>query len=140
YPWVGAAVITSIFAHEFRSSDLWKLDVRNRDKKTKKTIGIGHSYQIEIVDEAGSDYRSASSLLIPLQTFFNIVLGGLSNSGSTASLLELSITHEWVAVYDYHCLFFDTRMREMSHANYAGWRDIDTKIQAMRLFGRLRAQ
>ncbi|KAI0316970.1 hypothetical protein OF83DRAFT_1032131, partial [Amylostereum chailletii] len=140
-PWVASAVIVAIINHEFRAADLYKLDPKFRDsRKTKRLIGLSADLdgQLELQDASG-EYKSMAALLVPLQTYFNILLHYISNS--TIALMAWSSEYEFAAVLDYHTQFFDSRVQEMLlDRDYFPWGQIDTQLQARCLIGHLKAR
>lgn len=124
---VDAAVITAIITHEFKAVDLHKLDPTNRDKKTTYTFNSSTN-QFEVSHRAAKEYRTPFTVLIPLQTYFDILVFHANNATATgafyrytAHLLKLIAEYEWTAVYDYHTIFFNRRRAEMAAGDYSQW-------------------
>ncbi|KAG6894682.1 hypothetical protein C0993_011003, partial [Termitomyces sp. T159_Od127] len=127
FPDVDAAVITAIITHEFKAADLHKLDLTNRDKETAYTFN-GSTNQFEVSHRAAKEYKTPFTVLIPLQTYFDILAFHVNNAAATgafyrytAHLLKLIAEYEWLAVYDYHAIFFNCRRAEMAMGDYSQW-------------------
>lgn len=128
FPDVEAAVLVSIITHEFRAANLHKLDPTNRDKDTAYTFN-GTTNQFEVSHRAAKEYKTAFSVLVPLNHYFSILGFHLPKTDTVpfvfhqymAHLIELVAIYEWSAVYDYHSVFFNRRRAEMSAGNYSGW-------------------
>ncbi|ETW80873.1 hypothetical protein HETIRDRAFT_319169 [Heterobasidion irregulare TC 32-1] len=152
FPLVEAAVITAIVTHEFRSSDLYKLDPQYRDKADRRILALnGDTLELQTGDSSAKEYRSLNSVIIPLSTYFSILGSaiapmtpsiGLVISGFwayTASLMQFASEYNWAAVHAYHADFFTARRREMQTGDYSKWGRIDLDIQTRRLFGHNKA-
>ncbi|KAG5717591.1 hypothetical protein E4T56_gene5241 [Termitomyces sp. T112] len=127
FPDVDVAVITAIITHEFKAADLHKLDPTNRDKETAYTFK-GSTNQFEVSHRAAKEYKTPFTVLIPLQTYFDILAFHVNNAAATgafyrytAHLLKLIAEYEWSAVYDYHAIFFNRRRAEIAAGDYSQW-------------------
>ncbi|ETW82540.1 hypothetical protein HETIRDRAFT_426178 [Heterobasidion irregulare TC 32-1] len=142
FPLVEAAVITAIVTHEFRSSDLYKLDPQYRDKADQRILALnGDTLELQTGDSSAKEYWSLSSVIIPLSTYFSILRSAIApmtpSIGSvisgfwayTASLMQFASEYNWAAVHTYHADFFTARK----------WGRIDLDIQTRRLFGHNKA-
>ncbi|KAG6886589.1 hypothetical protein C0995_006692, partial [Termitomyces sp. Mi166 len=116
FPNIKAVVITAIIMHEFKAADLHKLDPTNWNKEVAYTFN-GATNQFEVSNRAAKEYKNPFSVLIPLQHYFNMLGFHLPKSNNvpfifykyTAHLIELIADFEWLAVFQYHCVFFNQR-------------------------------
>ena len=146
FPEVEAATITSIIQHEFRGSDLYKLDSRYRDKTERQMLALnGTTLELTTNDTALKEYKSLNSILVPLSTYFSILIMHAQASGKAATisfnvlrynghLVKIASEYEWTAVVAYHMAFFAKRKREMSEGDYGGWGRIDLELQGEHLY------
>ncbi|EJF57718.1 hypothetical protein DICSQDRAFT_11976, partial [Dichomitus squalens LYAD-421 SS1] len=134
FPSIEGSVLLEIARHEFRPGDLYKLDLRHKDRATRQVLDVS-SGVVSVRDQAPRDYPTFHSLYLPLITFFN-VLGGFASMGGDA----FSQDYQWSAVLAYHFDFHYKRRREMLRGDYSGWATIDTSLQAEHLIGRERAR
>ncbi|KAJ3717332.1 hypothetical protein C8R42DRAFT_553374, partial [Lentinula raphanica] len=122
--------------HEFRPFSLRKLDSRVRSKADTSDGGL------EILDKSqGSikDYPTLDSLLVPLHTYFAILIhyaqfGGKPEVGCAlaigshaymASLTEMAKEFQWSYVLEYHASYMNIRRQEMKQGRYFGWGPVD---------------
>ncbi|KAG6898533.1 hypothetical protein C0993_006175 [Termitomyces sp. T159_Od127] len=145
FPDVDAAVITAIITHEFKAADLHKLDPTNRDKETAYTFN-GSTNQFEVSHRAAKEYKTPFTVLIPLQTYFDILAFHVNNAAATgafyrytAHLLKLIAEYEWSAVYDYHAIFFNRRRAEMATGDYSQWGRRDNDLLSEHVHGHRKA-
>ena len=136
FPLVELAVIKAIVTHNFRATDLYKLDPQHRGQGGWRAR-----------NRVAMELRSLNSVIIPLSTYFSILGFAIapvnSSIGSivsgfwayTASLMQFALQFEWAAVYLYHVDFFTTRCREMQFGDYSRWGRIDVDIMSRRLLG-----
>ncbi|GLB36092.1 hypothetical protein LshimejAT787_0303800 [Lyophyllum shimeji] len=133
FPEVEAATITSIIQHEFRGSDLYKLDSRYRDKTERQVLSLhGGTLELTSDDKALKEYKTPNSILVPLHTYFNILVQHAHHSRRSADvsfgffrycthLTQVASEYEWHAVVPYHMAFFAKRRREMIDGDYSGF-------------------
>ncbi|KZP23106.1 hypothetical protein FIBSPDRAFT_675325, partial [Athelia psychrophila] len=144
FPKVEAANITSIIQHEFRATDLFKLDSKYRDKAEHQVLAFnGTSIEVASRDSVAKEYKSLNSISIPLSIYFSILCRAVPLSALCdisvnflwyqAHLLKLSSDYNWSAVMSYHTDFFNTRRREMSDGNYEGWGNVNLDLHAEHL-------
>ncbi|KAJ3779732.1 hypothetical protein GGU10DRAFT_337764 [Lentinula aff. detonsa] len=125
FPEVEAASITAIITHNFRASDLYKLDSRYRDKTERQILSLkGETLELTTNDSAYRDYKSLNAIAIPLSTYFSILVSHAETSGKIAS------EYEWSAVIAYHMAFFNKRRREMQEGDYSGWGKVDMELRS----------
>ncbi|GLB42544.1 hypothetical protein LshimejAT787_1105590 [Lyophyllum shimeji] len=148
FPEVEAATITSIIRHEFRGSDLYKLDSRYRDKTERQVLSLnGGTLKLSSNDTALREYKTPNSILIPLQTYFNILVqhahahhfGRAADVAFgffrySAHLTQVASEYEWHAVVPYHMAFFAKRRREMIDGDYSGWGRVDMELRGEHLY------
>ncbi|KAL0567967.1 hypothetical protein V5O48_014024 [Marasmius crinis-equi] len=143
FPEVEAATIASIINHEFEAHDLYKLDPKSRDKTEGQILSLRGG---SLTNSAFKDYKSLSSVAVPLSTYFSIILvhaeptARVSNMAVdffryNSHLIKISDEYEWAAVVAYHMAFFDKRRREMQLGDYSGWGRIDVELQGEHLHG-----
>src|SRR6202022_3624892 len=92
------------------------------------------------------DYKTLNSILIPLETYFSILLlhshpncaplVGLGFFCYNAHWVKLASEYEWPAVLAYHMAFFAKRRREMLEGDYRGWGKIDFDLHGEHLMDR----
>ncbi|KAJ3720569.1 hypothetical protein C8R42DRAFT_722254 [Lentinula raphanica] len=92
-----------------------------------------------------SDYPTLDSVVVPLLTYFNILiayarLGGNPDAGCVlatgamsyvASLMEMASKYQWAAVFDYHVEYMNFRRYEMKEGNYLGWGPVEGPLYAL---------
>jgi hypothetical protein len=149
FPEVEAATITAVIQHELRGTDIYKLDSRYRDKTERQTLAFnGTSLEIASNDSAAKDYKTLNSIIIPLNTYFSILLMHSQPTGRSHLLLlwffrynthivKLASEYKWSAVLAYHMAFFARRRREMSEdGNYREWGKMDFELHGEHLMDR----
>lgn len=148
FPEVEAATLTAVIQHELRGSEIYKLDSRYRDKVYQKTLNFnGTNLELTTNDSAAKDYKSLNSIMIPLSTYFSILILHSHNTGQShkignwffsynAHLLHLASEYEWSAVLAYHMSFFAKRRREMAQGDYSGWSRMDYDLHGEHLLDR----
>ncbi|KAJ3816413.1 hypothetical protein F5880DRAFT_1494330 [Lentinula raphanica] len=109
FPEVEAATITAIITHDFRASDLYKLDSRFRDKTERQILSLkGETLELTTNDSAYREYRSLNAIAIPLSTYFSILVCHAETSGKVsrmsmdffkynAHLIKIASEYEWSA-------------------------------------------
>ncbi|TBU49441.1 hypothetical protein BD309DRAFT_986421 [Dichomitus squalens] len=151
FPSIEGTVLLEIARHEFRPGDLYKLDLRHKDRATRQVLDVSSGI-VSVRDHAPRDYPTFHSLYLPLITFFNVLAGFASTDGDAAALYQLTSSsseylarivqfsqdYQWSAVLAYHFDFHYKRRREMLRGDYSGWATIDTGLQAEHLIGRER--
>ncbi len=146
FPEVEVATITSIIQHDLRCSDLYKLDPRYCNKAERKTLEL-NSTTLELSNDDSSlkKYKTLSSIVVPLTTYFSILMAhyqpmaksallGIQLFRYTAHLTKITSEYEWHAVVAYHMAFFTRRRREMIDGDYGGWGRIDLELRGEHLF------
>ncbi|TFK58872.1 hypothetical protein BDN72DRAFT_674231 [Pluteus cervinus] len=125
FPQIDEDVILSVTRHELHADDLWKLDSRCRN----------------IPSSLCHRFKDVSSLLIPLENYFAILIAGASQgdlikhmsyefSRYRICLLKYSEAFKWEALLEYHLGFFELRRRDMAHGDYTGWSKVDVDLYA----------
>ncbi|KAG5734538.1 Integrase/recombinase xerD like protein [Termitomyces sp. T112] len=119
FPDVDMAVIVAIITHEFKASDLHKLDPTNWDKETAYTFN-GSTNQFKVSNQVAREAKTPFSVIISLQSYFDILSFHISNVSAMstffrymAHLIKLIAKYKWSAVYDYHVVFFNRRRTEI---------------------------
>lgn len=153
FPQVEAAVLTAIINHEFRASDLYKLDPQYRDKADRRVLAInGDTLELQSGEATAKEYRSVNSVIIPLGIYFSILGAAIASQNAATngaiitgfwaysnSISQFASEYNWTAVSAYHTDFFTARRREMQSGDYSRWGRIDSDIQSRRLFGHTKA-
>ncbi|KAK0469349.1 uncharacterized protein EV420DRAFT_1235369, partial [Desarmillaria tabescens] len=152
FPEVEEATITSIIQHEFRSSDLYKLDPRylyyNAEWKTLEHSGTAPEHPNDL---SLKECKALSSIIVPLSTYFSILITHNQPTGKSAllavqlfryivHLARIASEYEWHAVVSYHMAFFTRRRREMIHGDYGGWGRVDLELLGEYLFPNRKAK
>ncbi|KAJ3759705.1 hypothetical protein FB446DRAFT_626399, partial [Lentinula raphanica] len=147
FPEVEAATITAIITHDFRASDLYKLDSRYRDKTERQILSLkGETLELTTNDSAYREYKSLNSIAVPLSAYFSILVCHAEAAGKVsristdflkynAHLIRISSEYEWTAVVAYHMAFFNKRRREMQEGDYSGWGKVDMDLRGEHLYG-----
>lgn len=136
FPEVEAATIAAIIQHEFKGSDLYKLDSRYRDKAERGVLELENGSLQFKTEPTVKDYPNVNSVLQPLTVYFSILIAHSVATGKTAdlavavlayvsSLTKLATEFEWHAVLAYHMAFFARRRRDMLQGVYGGWALVD---------------
>lgn len=76
---VNPAVIVAIITHEFKATDLHKLDLTNRDKEMAYTFN-GSTNQFKISTQAAREFKTPFLVIIPLQSYFDILAFHVNNT------------------------------------------------------------
>ncbi|THU77297.1 hypothetical protein K435DRAFT_624417, partial [Dendrothele bispora CBS 962.96] len=125
-------VILEITRHEFRPYNLHKLDKRVRDRADRSEGGLD---ALLVSSGSAKEYPTLDSLLVPLQTFFSILIeyARISGSGDVGCILargslaylahitELACKYKWSAVLSYHMSYHAKRRQEMKKGRYNCW-------------------
>ncbi|KAF6751041.1 hypothetical protein DFP72DRAFT_1012906 [Ephemerocybe angulata] len=142
FPDIEAAHITSIITHDFRGSDLYKLDSRYRDKEAAFTFN-GSTGQFETSNRAAKEYKTFDMLYIPLVAYFSILSAHLPSQPTVplvffkflVHLQKLARDYEWAAVLEYSIVFFNRRRMEMlEHGDYSHWALPDNGLMAEHIY------
>ncbi|KAJ6490554.1 hypothetical protein DFH09DRAFT_1454072, partial [Mycena vulgaris] len=149
FPSLEAGQLLEIARHDFRPSDLYKLDSRFRDRtdidRLDDSRGKSHSVK---------DYPSLHSLITPLYMYFRVLVAFASSSGDAEAtrvisdgsaryyehLHDLHQRYEWSAVVEYHLQYHLIRRREMVNGDYSRWGHTDADLMNRYLYTRLRPQ
>ena len=78
FPDVDTSVLAAIITHKFKAADLHKLDPTNRDRETAYMFN-SLTNQFEVSHWMAKEYKTAFSVLIPLQTYFWILAFHINN-------------------------------------------------------------
>ncbi|KAL0056620.1 hypothetical protein AAF712_016775, partial [Marasmius tenuissimus] len=150
FPEIEAATITTIIQHEFRACDLYKLDSRYRDKSEKQVLSLeGKTLELTTNDSAYKDYKTLNSIVVPLETYFSILISHVCHATTnlglapvavdffkyTAHIVKIAAEFDWNAVVRYHMAFFNKRRREMQAGYYNGWGKQDSDLLHEHIYG-----
>ncbi|KAI0770124.1 hypothetical protein C8Q74DRAFT_1202393 [Fomes fomentarius] len=152
FPSIDRSVLLKVAWHEFKPSDLYKLDPRHKDRAARQILDVS-SGVVLVRDHAPQDYPTFHALYIPLNMFFNVLAGFVATGGDAmalyqitsssaaylARIIQFSQDYQWSAVLAYHFDFHYKRHHDMLRGDYSGWATIDTGLQAEHLIGRERA-
>ncbi|EPS92742.1 hypothetical protein FOMPIDRAFT_1106331, partial [Fomitopsis schrenkii] len=153
FPKIKASVLLEIARHEFEPSDLYKLDLKFRDKAERSVLDLtGDS--ITLRKTSTKDYPSYNSLVPPLTVYFSILSAFVASSNNISLLFEVTRAtmmylhrlelfreeYQWSAVLAYHMDFHHLRLREMAHGDFTGWGRIDSELKAEYLVGKERSR
>lgn len=144
FPDIEAAHITSIINHDFRASDLYKLDSRYCNKEASFSFN-GTTGQFETTNKAAKDYKTFNALFIPLVTYFNILSAHAASQRNTPvpmvffdfiiHLQEIDEEYEWPAVLEYTIVFFNRRRMEMlENGDYSKWGAANSALMTKYVF------
>ncbi|KAJ3993524.1 hypothetical protein F5050DRAFT_1546638, partial [Lentinula boryana] len=146
FPKVEAASIMAIITHDFRASNLYKLDSRYRDKTKCQILSLkGKTLELTTNDSAYREYKSLNAIAIPLSTYFSILVCHAETSGKVSQistdffkynthLIKIASEYEWSAVIAYHMAFFNKRRREMQEGDYSGWGKVNMELRSDHLY------
>lgn len=152
FPEVEATTITSVIQHELRCSDLYKLDPRYRDKAEWMTLELDDTtHELSDDDASFKEYKRLSSIIVPLSTYFSILVAHCQPTTTSAllaiqlfryiaHLTKIASEYEWHAVVSYHIAFLARRQREMIDGDYGGWGHIDLELRGEHLFPNRKAE
>ncbi|KAL7278212.1 hypothetical protein ACG7TL_008187 [Trametes sanguinea] len=153
FPHVEASVLLEIARHEFKPSDLSKLDSKYRDRNARSVLeydaGVGG---FTIREPSAKEYPSLHSVFAPFTTYFHILTMFAASSGSIAAVCQIvsgsfayiaqleqfNEDYQWAAVLAYHMDFHYRRRSFMPDGDYSGWDIIDPGLQAKHLLGKER--
>ena len=152
FPMVEAAVITAIITHEFRATDLYKLDPQYRNRSERRVLALnGDTLELHSGDTTAKEYRSLTSIIVPLTVYFSILGAAIAPHSAQdlgfihsnfmayiGSLHQFAAEYSWTAVSAYHVDFFTARRREMQSGDYSRWGYTDVNIQSNCLLGRIK--
>ncbi|KAI0773962.1 hypothetical protein C8Q74DRAFT_1316930 [Fomes fomentarius] len=144
FPMIEGSVLLEIARHEFKPGDLYKLDMRHKERTSRQVLELS-SGVVSVREQAPRDYPSFNLLYIPLartSTGDVNALYHLSSSTTTylARLAQFSQEYQWAAVVAYHFDFHYKRRHDMLRGDYSGWATINTGLQAEHLIGKDRAR
>jgi hypothetical protein len=151
FPHVEPALQLAITKHEFRPSQLYKLDATVKEHPKPKAFEItddGEFLQHER-DASPKDYPSFRVLYDPLVIYFEILQYFIISSGNIPAIHQVVlgcseylrilylvyIRYDWPAVLQYHFMFHIRRLAEMCNGDYAGWHVMDAKLGSLHLYG-----
>ncbi|KAJ7623665.1 hypothetical protein FB45DRAFT_689011, partial [Roridomyces roridus] len=140
FPDVKPACITSVITHDLEAADLYKLDVRVRDSEPTYSLTATGTFEMNMTRHKA--YKNLNSVLLPLNTFFAILMAHLpTRSAATVyfyryanHLATLAADYEWPAVLEYHTLFFNRRRGEMLAGSYDGWGTSDVGLLSLYVY------
>ncbi|KAJ3782729.1 hypothetical protein GGU10DRAFT_233105, partial [Lentinula aff. detonsa] len=136
FPNVEERHVLDITRHEFRPYSLHKLDRRVRSKADMAKGGLE---ALALSEGSVRDYPSLDSVIVPLLTYFHILIAYARSSGNSdagcilsmgaityvGSLTEMAQKFQWAAVFEYHIGYMNLRRYEMKESNYFGWGPVD---------------
>ncbi|KAH0579953.1 hypothetical protein H2248_002773 [Termitomyces sp. 'cryptogamus'] len=138
-------VIMAIITHKFKATDLHKLDPTNCNKEMAYTFN-GSMNQFEVSHCTAKEYKTPFTVLIPLQTYFDILSFHVNNASAmgvfykyTALLLKLDAEYGWTAIYEYHAVFFNCHHAEMAAGDYLQWGKQDNDLLSEHVYGHCKA-
>ncbi|KAK0444004.1 hypothetical protein EV421DRAFT_2018748 [Armillaria borealis] len=111
FPGVREAMITSVIQHEFPPSDLYKFDSRYQDEGEKNTLKLpsGITYEVPNINSSLKEYKTLSSIIGPLSTYFSILIAHYQFAGNAALLaVQLSSNPAGVAWFNFFNAFGDS--------------------------------
>ncbi|KAJ6585808.1 hypothetical protein B0H19DRAFT_926532 [Mycena capillaripes] len=140
FPDIEPACITAVITHELKASDLYKLDTRLRDSEPTYSLSSTGTFEMNVSKHKA--YKTPSSILIPLRTFFAILAAHLPAHSAPVAYFFRYLTHlstltaeyEWAAVLEYHTLFFNRRRNDMLSGLYDGWGTSDIGLLSLHVF------
>ncbi|KAG5337252.1 hypothetical protein C0989_010085 [Termitomyces sp. Mn162] len=140
FPDADTSVLVVIITHNFKAADLHKLDPTNRDRETTYTFN-GLTNQFKISNWAAKEYKTPFLVLIPLQSYFQILMFHVNDCAATESfwayieqLLELVAEYKWSVVYAYHLVFFNCCRTEMVARDYSQWGRQDSDLLSKHVY------
>ncbi|KAG5339233.1 hypothetical protein C0989_005084 [Termitomyces sp. Mn162] len=87
FPNINMVVIAAIITHKFKASDLHKLDPTNWDKEMAYTFN-SLTNQFEVSNQAAREYKTPFSVIIPLQSYFDILSFHINNTSATSAFFQ----------------------------------------------------
>jgi hypothetical protein len=85
-------------------------------------------------------YKNLNSILLPLNTYFGILTAHANGTLATyfhrhtAHLVTLASEYKWVAVLEYHTLFFNRQRGDMLNGDYVSWGTPDLALLALSVY------
>ncbi|KAG7443258.1 uncharacterized protein BT62DRAFT_845874, partial [Guyanagaster necrorhizus] len=146
FPEVEVAIIMMVIQYDLHASDIYKLNLKHRDKTERKTPELNSTkLKLSNVNAALKEYKTLNSIIDPLSMYFSILIIHAQPSGKsallgiqlfhyTAHLLRITSEYKWHAVVLYHMAFFTKYQEEMMDRDYARWSKIDLELQGKHLF------
>jgi hypothetical protein len=127
FPDIEPACITAVITHDLKAADLYKLDTRVKDAEPTYSLSSAGTFEMNMSRHKA--YKSLSSILFPLHTYFAILTAHLpARSAATiyfyqylTHLSTLASEYEWAAVLEYHTLFFNRWRNDMLAGLYDDW-------------------
>ncbi|KDQ17030.1 hypothetical protein BOTBODRAFT_223454 [Botryobasidium botryosum FD-172 SS1] len=143
FPTIDVSVLAEIMRHEFKPRHLYKLDSYPWDKSDRTVFHLKGGHFAVKDSPCIKDYPSYSSLIDPLEIYFNVLVQALVGSGRASVVAEASLAfskyltqlrkfsddNEWAAVLQYHMECYHKRIREMEQGDYSGWAYIDSEAR-----------
>ncbi|KAJ7661733.1 hypothetical protein B0H17DRAFT_888526, partial [Mycena rosella] len=137
FPSLEAGQLLEITRHEFRPTDLYKLDSRFRDR-----TDIDRLEDSKGKSPSAKDYPSLHSLITPLYMYFRVLVAFAASSGDAEAtrvifdgsnryyehLHDLHQRYEWSAIVEYHLQYHLIRRHEIASGNYSGWGRTDADL------------
>ncbi|KAG6828092.1 hypothetical protein H0H87_002962 [Tephrocybe sp. NHM501043] len=140
---VETAIIMAIITHEFKATDLHKLNSKYQHTDTAYTFN-GLTNQFEASNITAKEYKNPNSTIISLQIYFSILQAHITDQWANIAsqffsynvhLLKIASEYEWAAVLDYHMEFFNMWHTEMMDKLYSGWGTVDAALMAEHVLG-----
>ncbi|KAJ7198156.1 hypothetical protein GGX14DRAFT_374485, partial [Mycena pura] len=124
FPDVEPACITSVITHVLRAPDLYKLNPQTKEQEAGFRINE-LTGTLEVNTSKHRTYKTLESVTTPLHIYFGILSAHISTRSAIVyffryltHLNKLAAEYEWAAVHEYHTLFFNRRLAEMSSGDY----------------------
>lgn len=118
FPEVEVATITSIIQHKLQCSNLYKRDPHYHNKAEWKTLELnGTTLELSNDDASFKEYKTLSSIAVPLTTYFSILIAHCQPTATSSSLavqlfhyiaylMKIASEYEWHVVISYHMTLF----------------------------------
>ncbi|KAJ7783462.1 hypothetical protein DFH07DRAFT_726930 [Mycena maculata] len=138
FPDIEPACIIAVITHELRAADLYKLDPRLKDAEPTYSLSPTGAFEMNMSKHKA--YKTLNSILLPLNTYFSILTVHTHGAPAaffhrhTAHLVTLASEYEWLAVLEYHTLFFNRRRGDMLEGLYTTWGAPDLALLALSVY------
>ncbi|KAI0355034.1 hypothetical protein OH77DRAFT_1377335, partial [Trametes cingulata] len=149
FPHIEAGVLLEITRHQFKPSELRKLDPKYRRRTANPVVKFDAAVGGFTICQPSMEecYPSLQSVVAPLTTYFHILTMFAASSGSLAAvclvargafaylsqLAQFNEDYQWSAVLAYHLEFHYKRRSCMADGDYSGWDTIDSGLKAKHL-------
>ncbi|KAJ6611725.1 hypothetical protein B0H10DRAFT_1809051, partial [Mycena sp. CBHHK59/15] len=135
FPDIEPACITAVITHDLKALDFYKLDIQLKDSEPSYSLSTAGTFKINVSKH--KSYKNLSSIIFPLHTYFAILMvhiPGCNAASYLTHIVTIAVEYEWMAVLEYHTLFFNRWRGNMLTGFYDGWSTPDITLLSMHIF------